>query len=240
MKNFKIVRLISVIGLGLLLLSPVLNGCSTPAPTTSAPPASTSAPPTSAAPSTSMPASPKASTTTAAPPAAIELKVVSFVPVTLAVVAKFKDYAANVNSKNAGVKINWLGGPEVITANTLVEAIRAGRIDMALVPLNWFRNDAPETVAGFLSEWTPMEERKNGLFDYLQTAAKKANVYALGRVISNRPTYMFSRGAITKLSDLSGKKISYDGPQWKTTFEALGMVWVQVRTLTGIPALNVA
>lgn len=161
----------------------------------------------------------------------VKLKAVSFLPTFLATVSMFTKYTELVAERSKGqLTIKWLGGPEIMKGKSQPEAVSTGLIDISLLPFNWFEPKDPSVRVVTLSEWTPWEERKVGFFDYLQKIAEnKANVHLLGRINPNRPFYMFTNfKPVNPKTDFKGKGIGFDGPEWTSTFKALGANLVTV------------
>ena len=94
----------------------------------------------------------------------------------------FMDYVNTVNERGRGVvQIDFLGGPEVIPQAQLLYALRRGVIDLAFGAITYYRGVLPEGDAVFASTITPMEARRNGGFDALQTYwAQRINARLLG------------------------------------------------------------
>jgi len=176
-------------------------------------------------------ASPFMAVSNAAAQKPITLKAVSFLPTFLATVSKFTDYTKLVAKRSKGqLTIKWLGGPEIMKGKSQPEAVSTGLIDISLLPFNWFEPKDPSARVITMSEWTPWEERKVGFYDYLQKIAKeKMNLHLIGRINPNRPFYMFTNfKPVNPKKDFKGKKIGFDGPEWASTFKALGASLVTV------------
>ena len=72
-----------------------------------------------------------------------------------------------VNKRAEGkLKIDWVGGPEVIKSFDQVLALKGGTIDMLLYyPFGYMKPVMPEAWAKGLTELAEWEERKSGAFD---------------------------------------------------------------------------
>ena len=94
----------------------------------------------------------------------------------------FMDYVRAVNEAGRGVvRIDFLGGPEVIPQAQLLYALRRGVVDLAFGAITYYRGVLPEGDAMFASTITPMEARRNGGFDALQPYwAQRINAHLLG------------------------------------------------------------
>jgi TRAP-type C4-dicarboxylate transport system substrate-binding protein len=102
------------------------------------------------------------------------------------------------------IKINWLGGPEVIGSFDQTESLRKGIIDLILFDSHgYFKSLAPASMAKGLSECMPWEERKNGAYElWDKIYREKANIKYLGH--SGSPILkfsIFSKKKIEKLED---------------------------------------
>jgi len=95
----------------------------------------------------------------------------------------FIKYIEAVEKRAGGkLKINYLGGPEVIPAVEQVDALRNGVVDLALSPATYHTSLLPEAGAFFL--WKPKEPgegRKTGLFDVLSKSYETINLRLLSR-----------------------------------------------------------
>ncbi len=115
-----------------------------------------------------------------------------------------------VNKRSGGrLKIEWLGGPEVMGAFDQVHAIKAGTIDMNLYyPWAYMKSLMPEAEAQGLSELSAWEERKSGLFElWTEIFAKRVNAKYLGRLHSDVTFHVFCNKKIEKIEDFKGLKI---------------------------------
>jgi len=115
-----------------------------------------------------------------------------------------------VNKRAAGrLKIEWLGGPEVMGAFDQIHAIKAGTIDMNLYyPWAYMKSLMPEAEAQGLSELSAWEERKSGLFElWTEIFAKRVNAKYLGRLHSDVTFHVFCNKKIEKIEDFKGMKI---------------------------------
>jgi TRAP-type transport system periplasmic protein len=76
-------------------------------------------------------------------------------------------FVDKVNKRAEGkVRIDWLGGPEVIKPFDQVMALKAGTIDMILYyPFGYMKSVMPVCEAKGLSELAEWEERKTGAFE---------------------------------------------------------------------------
>lgn len=145
------------------------------------------------------------STAWAAP---IKLRAVSFIPVQAMMVHMMGEYAKRVNDRAKGeLVIEWVGGPDVIPTPLLAEAVTKGRVDMMIQPASALLSVAPQLYCMQLSEFNPMEERKNGAFEFYQRFFEKGKYYYLGRATSEIPSYFFTNFPVKTPKDFSGHRM---------------------------------
>ena len=132
-------------------------------------------------------------------------KAVAFIPKNHPLMSQTIVWADMINKELAGqVKINYVGGPEVIPGMEQVEAVRKGVLDIAFVPTAYYQNIFPEGVAFILSKYTAAEERKpGGFYDFMVKRHEKINTRYLGRVLW-MPFYLWPKKEVKKLEDLKG------------------------------------
>jgi TRAP-type C4-dicarboxylate transport system substrate-binding protein len=119
-------------------------------------------------------------------------------------------FIQKVNERAKGrLKIDWLGGPEVIKTFDQIHALKAGTIDMLLYyPFGYMKPVMPEAWAKGLTLLAEWEERKNGLYDvWCEIFAKRVNAKYLGRLHSLVPFTVFTNKKITKVEDFKGLKM---------------------------------
>src|ERR1700724_4735594 len=100
--------------------------------------------------------------------AAETMRAISFIPKNDPVLAMANAWVAEVNAKlGSQLRINYVGGPEVIGRFQQVEALRTGVVDVIFVPTGDYQDQIPASQAFVLSRLAPMEERKRGFFEFL-------------------------------------------------------------------------
>jgi TRAP-type C4-dicarboxylate transport system substrate-binding protein len=115
-----------------------------------------------------------------------------------------------VNKRAAGkVKIDWVGGPEVIKTFDQIHALKAGTIDMLLYyPFGYMKSVMPESWCKGLTELAEWEERKTEAFKlWSEIFEKRVNAKYLGRFHSLLPFMVFSNKKIEKTDDFKGMKM---------------------------------
>jgi len=124
---------------------------------------------------------------------------------------------------NGQLKINWLGGPEVIQTFDQAGSLKRGTVDMILFfPFGYLKPYIPWAQARELTRFLPWEEREIGLFDrWDEVIREKVNAKNLGSPSSVAGIRVFSNRKITKIDDFKGLKIR-TMPAYTPFIEALG------------------
>jgi TRAP-type C4-dicarboxylate transport system substrate-binding protein len=163
------------------------------------------------------------------------LKAVAMFPKSLIYVKSFLQYVDKVNAEGKGViRIEFLGGPEVIPTGEQVNAVRSGVVQMVYGPGSYYPGDVPETDALVGSNVSPLEQRANGGLDlFNQIHEQKLKVHYLGHMdggikfhiyLKNKPKTK-ADGAL----DLTGLKLR-GAPIYREFFtEFLGVTYVQIQ-----------
>jgi TRAP-type transport system periplasmic protein len=156
------------------------------------------------------------------------LRAISFIPKNDPVLAMANAWVSEVNSKLSGqLRVNYVGGPEVITRFQQVEALRTGVIDVLFPPSGDYQDQMPASQAFVLSKLSPSEERKSGLYDFMvEEHAKKINARYLGR-IQISPFYLWTKKEPKALADLRGLKMR-SGVLYDRLMREFGMVPVTI------------
>lgn len=119
-------------------------------------------------------------------------------------------FVDKVNERAGGrLKIDWIGGPEVIQTFDQIHALKAGTIDALLYyPFGYMKPLMPECWAKGLSQLAAWEERKSGAYDlWNEIFAKRVNAKYLGSFQSMIPFTLYTNKPITKLEDFKNLKI---------------------------------
>jgi len=106
------------------------------------------------------------------------------------------------------VRINRIGGPEIVSSFEMGAALKNGSVDMILLSASWLSSLAPETEIFARSKLTPWEEREKGVYDYYdQLAAEKLNAHYLGRVSGGMPNQVYTNFKVSSVEDFKNKLI---------------------------------
>jgi len=166
------------------------------------------------------------------------LRAISFIPKNDPVLAMANAWVSEVNAKLGGhPRINYVGGPEVITRFQQVEALRTGVVDVIFTPSGDYQDQMPASASFVLSKLTPSEERKSGFYDFMvEEHAKKINARYIGRVQVS-PFYLWTKKEPKSLDDLRGLKMR-SGVLYDKFMQELGMAAVTINAPEVYTALN--
>lgn len=159
---------------------------------------------------------------------AISLKAVAFIPKNHPLMSQTVVWVDMINKELAGkLKINYIGGPEVMPGLQQVEAVRKGVLDIAFNPTAYYQNIFPEGGAFILSKYTPTEERKpGGFYDFMVKRHEKINCRYIGRMLWT-PFYLWPKKEVHTLADLKGVKMRTSA-LYDRFMKALGIVPVTI------------
>lgn len=135
-----------------------------------------------------------------------------------------RELVKRVNEGSQGrLKINWIGGPEVVKGFDQPEALRSGMIDMLLfIPTGWYRPILPVAECKGLSQLTAAEERANGTYDLWKDVFRKnCNAEHLGFWTTTLNFQLFTIFPVKGIEDLKGKTIRVM-PLYAPFLKALG------------------
>jgi TRAP-type C4-dicarboxylate transport system substrate-binding protein len=139
---------------------------------------------------------------------AVVLKAVAFLPANNANVAGFDILANKINNKfKDKVKIQIVGGPEVIPPFQLHEAVKSGAIDMCLTSCGYYPSLVWEAQAAMFSNKTFQEIAQTEFFDIMSKLHKDAGLVWLGAGTIDDVFYIYTNPVIKSPQDFSGKKI---------------------------------
>ena len=118
------------------------------------------------------------------------------------------------------LKINYVGGPEAVKSTDQVQACQRGMVDMAYTTNAYYLSVLPEVDAYKLSEFTPMEERANGAWKYMNDLHEKKGLYLLGRLGLGEKFHLYLKKPIQS-ADLKGLNIRVS-PMYLQIIKGLG------------------
>jgi len=118
------------------------------------------------------------------------------------------------------LKINYVGGPEAVKSTDQVQACQRGMVDMAYTTNAYYLSVLPEVDAYKLSEFTPMQERANGAWKYMNDLHEKKGLYLLGRLGLGEKFHLYLKKPIQS-ADLKGLNIRVS-PMYLQIIKGLG------------------
>jgi len=144
---------------------------------------------------------------------------------------EFARFVEDVNAKGKGiVRIDIKGGPEVIPNPQQGTAQQSGLIDMVLLPAGLYLELVPEGEVLSASTLTPMDARKNGAWDLIDSIyQKKGNAKLLAHMDASAGFHLWT---------VNEPKLAEDGmvdfkdivlrasPLYKQLFENLGATFI--------------
>jgi len=138
----------------------------------------------------------------------ITMKAVAFLPTSTHQTKFFQQFLDEVQKRSQGsLKIDFLGGPEVMGSREQVDALRSGVVQIAMIPPSYFAKQAPAISAKYLDP-NPLEQRKNGFYDILVELTEKTGMRFLGEINPGEGMYLFTNFDIKNpRTDFKGKKI---------------------------------
>jgi TRAP-type C4-dicarboxylate transport system substrate-binding protein len=118
------------------------------------------------------------------------------------------------------LKINYIGGPEAVKSTDQAQACQRGMVDMVYTTNAYYLSVLPEADAYKLSDFTPMEERANGTWKYMNDLHEKKGLYLLGRLGLGEKFYLYLKKPIQS-ADLKGLNIRVS-PMYLQIIKGLG------------------
>jgi len=125
------------------------------------------------------------------------------------------------------LKVQVLGGPEVIPSANQPIAVRTGTIDMALTCASFYEGLVPVGDIIMLSQVSSAKERESGALEYVRNLHEKAGLYALGRMDGTRQPFFYvgTTKSVAKPSDLKGLRAGSISLFAEAFSRALGMTF---------------
>jgi TRAP-type C4-dicarboxylate transport system substrate-binding protein len=119
------------------------------------------------------------------------------------------------------LKINMIGGPEVVKIQDQVQAAQTGMVDIVHTTNAYYVHLLPEADAMKLSHLRPWEERASGAWAYYNDMhEKKLGLYFIGRIGTDLPFSLYLTKPI-KIADLKGFNIRVS-PMYLQLVKGLG------------------
>ncbi|MBW2015979.1 MAG: TRAP transporter substrate-binding protein DctP [Deltaproteobacteria bacterium] len=136
------------------------------------------------------------------------LKAVSFLPKDHPLCAMIHVWVDRVNEQCGDkIKIDWVGGPEVIGGFDQAQALRLKTVHLIFNPAAYYAPLAPEVNAFQLSKLTMAEERKpGGFYDFMVERHKKIGMMYIGTWLYD-PFYLRINKEIKSIKELKGVKM---------------------------------
>src|SRR3990170_7748261 len=155
------------------------------------------------------------------------MRAVGFIPKNHPVMAQANVWVKTINEAMPGkIKINYVGGSEVIGRYQQQNALRTGVVDMTVSTTADFQDELPEVSTFTLSKIGPAEERRSGFYDAMVKSFEKMNARYIGRM-QYGSFYMWTKKKPEKLADLQGLKMR-TGSLYDKMMRELGMVPVTI------------
>ena len=173
----------------------------------------------------------------------VTLRAISAFPSNLEFTKQFQAFIERVNKAGEGVvRVQFVGGPEVIPPQQQDTALRNGVFDMQMGPAADYNGIVPEADALFGATVGPVQARENGATKMLNDIwRKKLNAQFIGWQSGGIPFYVYlvdkpkmtSEGVL----DLTGLQMR-STPAYKEWFEKLGGNNVMLQTAEMFTALE--
>lgn len=177
---------------------------------------------------------------TVAVPAAAEttLKGISFIPKTHPVMAMTREWVDQINAGLKGkLKINYVGGPEVISRYQQWDAASNGVVDVLFAVTTDIQDKFSQGGIFAMSRCSASQERKTGFYDAMADAfAKKMKLKYIGR-LHYGSFYLWINKDAKSLADLNGLKMR-TGSLYDKMMRELGMVPVNINAPETYTALE--
>ena len=131
--------------------------------------------------------------------------------------AYFATFHKPINAKDSGLKLRYIGGPEVTPRQKQAAALKRGLIDIINCPSAYYSTLVPEARVAGVNTTSPAELHRNGGYAMLQTAwAKGLNAKILGWGHWEASTFFIYTKFVPKQStktgiDLTGVKMRSTG-----------------------------
>jgi TRAP-type C4-dicarboxylate transport system substrate-binding protein len=137
-----------------------------------------------------------------------------------------KNLIAVINERGKGkVVFKYRGGPETFPARDIGDAVHKGIVDFATALVTFYQEQAPGVAASRLSPFEATEERKNGVYDYIDKMHQQGGFKYMGRCNPSKggDTYFYTymNKKPMKPEDFKGLRIGAAG-SGRPAVEAMG------------------
>ena len=158
-----------------------------------------------------------------------KLNAVSFLPKDHPLCKMIHVWVDRVNSGcSEAIKIDWLGGGEVIPGSDQAESLQSNIVQVIFNPTAYYAPLAPEVNAFALSKLSMSEERKpGGFYEYMDARHQKIGIKYIGTWLYD-PFYLRVNKPVKTLEDLKGIKMRTSA-LYDRFMKKLGMVPVTVK-----------
>ena len=159
----------------------------------------------------------------------MEMKAVSFLPKDHRLCAMIPVWIDRINTElKDAVRINWVGGPEVMPPFEQPEAVRKGMFQIGFMPAAYYGGLLAEGDAISLSKYDFKKEReKGGLWDHFIERHRKINMMLLGTWLYD-PFHLYVKKPVKGIDELKGLKMRTAAKYDKMMLK-LGMIPVTVQ-----------
>jgi TRAP-type C4-dicarboxylate transport system substrate-binding protein len=119
--------------------------------------------------------------------------------------------------------IKYRGGPETLPERDIGNAVSKGIVDIITGLVTFYQDLVPGAAISRFSPYLPAEERKNGVYAYLDAMHQKSGIKYLGRPNPGRDTYFYTymTKKVEKPEDFKGLRLGAAGSA-KPAVEAMG------------------
>jgi TRAP-type C4-dicarboxylate transport system substrate-binding protein len=142
-------------------------------------------------------------------------------------------FVGAVNNAKGPVKINYVGGQEVVPPRKAANALKRGQFDMLCSPTAYYIGTVPEGYALLAANQGPAALRKSGAWKILQEVyAKKAGAHLLawGENMTSYNMYLAKKPKMKDgIPDLTGVKMRATGT-YRPLFRALGGSTINIKS----------
>jgi len=134
----------------------------------------------------------------------------------------FSDTVEQLLAKKAPgeLKIQYIGGPEAVKSMDQIQACQRGMVDIVFTTNAYYVSVLPEVDALKLSDYTPMQERENGAWAYMNGLHNRIGLQYLARLGLGTKFHLYLKKPI-KTADLKGFNIRVS-PMYLQVIKGLG------------------